>query len=131
LRSHRGILDDDLYRRGESFQQRESVEAVWLLAVHELKWLYRNPIATLLDPAPINKPRPASLFGETSLYDLYHRALPRLSSVTESIGLPPQPIKAGDMSSVYKFHVREWLVPPVVLPVFFVLLIAAAALIQW
>lgn len=35
------------------------------------------------------------------------------------------------MSSVYKFHVREWLVPPVVLPVFFVLLIAAAALIQW
>lgn len=74
------------YRRGESFQQRKSVEAVWFLAVHELKWLYRNPIATLLDPAPINKPRPASLFGETSLYDLYHRALPRLSSVTESIG---------------------------------------------
>ncbi len=35
------------------------------------------------------------------------------------------------MSNVNKFAVREWLVPPVLLPVFFVLLIAAAMLIQW
>jgi hypothetical protein len=34
------------------------------------------------------------------------------------------------MSNIYKFSVREWLVPPVMLPVFFVLLIAAAMLIQ-
>jgi hypothetical protein len=39
--------------------------------------------------------------------------------------------KAADMSNIYKFNVREWLVPPVMLPVFFVLLIAAGMLIQW
>jgi hypothetical protein len=39
--------------------------------------------------------------------------------------------KAADMSNIYKFSVREWLVPPVLLPVFLVLLIAAAMLIQW
>jgi hypothetical protein len=81
-------------------------------------------------PALTNKLQPASLFGEASLYLPYHRALPRLSSVTESIALPPRP-KAADMSNIYKFSVREWLVPPVLLPIFFVLLIAAAMLIQW
>jgi hypothetical protein len=35
------------------------------------------------------------------------------------------------MSNVFKFSVREWLVPPVLLPVFFLLLIAAAVLVQW
>jgi hypothetical protein len=35
------------------------------------------------------------------------------------------------MSNISKFSIREWLVPPVVLPVFFALLIAAAMLIQW
>lgn len=35
------------------------------------------------------------------------------------------------MSSISKFSVGEWLVPPVLLPVFFVLLIAAAMLVQW
>jgi hypothetical protein len=39
--------------------------------------------------------------------------------------------KAADMSNINKFSVREWLVPPVLLPIFFVLLIAAAMLIQW
>jgi hypothetical protein len=39
--------------------------------------------------------------------------------------------EAADMSNVNKFRVREWLVPPVLLPIFFVLLIAAATLIQW
>jgi hypothetical protein len=29
------------------------------------------------------------------------------------------------------FNLREWLVPPVLLPVFFVLLVAAAMLVQW
>jgi hypothetical protein len=38
-----------------------------------------------------NKLQPASLFGEASLYPPNHRALPRLSSVTESIALPPRP----------------------------------------
>jgi hypothetical protein len=35
------------------------------------------------------------------------------------------------MSDINKFSVREWLVPPVLLPIFFALLIAAAILIQW
>jgi hypothetical protein len=39
--------------------------------------------------------------------------------------------EAANMSNVFKFSVREWLVPPVLLPVFFLLLIAAAMLIQW
>jgi hypothetical protein len=34
------------------------------------------------------------------------------------------------MSDNSNFSVREWLVPPVLLPIFFVLLIAAAMLIQ-
>jgi hypothetical protein len=35
--------------------------------------------------------KPASLSGEASLCLAHHRALPRLSSVTESIALPPRP----------------------------------------
>jgi hypothetical protein len=39
--------------------------------------------------------------------------------------------KAVNMSNIYKFSIREWLVPAVLLPIFFVLLVAAAMLIQW
>jgi hypothetical protein len=35
------------------------------------------------------------------------------------------------MSNINKFSVREWLVPPVLLPIVFVLLVAAAIFIQW
>jgi hypothetical protein len=38
--------------------------------------------------------------------------------------------EGGQMSDTRKFNVREWLVPPVLLPIFFVLLIAAAAALQ-
>ena len=34
------------------------------------------------------------------------------------------------MSDTGKFDVREWLVPPVLMPIFFVLLIAAAVVLQ-
>jgi hypothetical protein len=34
------------------------------------------------------------------------------------------------MSDVSKFDLREWLIPPVLMPIFFVLLIVAAAIIQ-
>jgi len=34
------------------------------------------------------------------------------------------------MSNVGKFSLREWLVPPILLPIFLVLLVAAAVLIQ-
>jgi hypothetical protein len=39
--------------------------------------------------------------------------------------------KAAGMSNISKFSVREWLVPPVLLPIFFALLIVAAMLVQW
>ena len=35
------------------------------------------------------------------------------------------------MANINKFSVGEWLVPPVLLPIFFALLIAAAIFIQW
>jgi hypothetical protein len=34
------------------------------------------------------------------------------------------------MSDAHKFNLHDWLVPPVLVPVFFALLIAAAAMIQ-
>ncbi len=34
------------------------------------------------------------------------------------------------MSDTHNFNLREWLVPPVILPIFFALLIAAAVVIQ-
>jgi hypothetical protein len=34
------------------------------------------------------------------------------------------------MSDVGKFDLREWLIPPVLMPISFVLLIVAAAIIQ-
>ena len=57
-------------------------------------------------------------------------ARPRPLSVTESIVLPPR-LKAVNMSNIDKFSMREWLVPPILLPIFFALLVAAAVLIQW
>jgi hypothetical protein len=39
--------------------------------------------------------------------------------------------KGGHMSDTFKFDLRDWLAPPVLLPIFLALLIAAAVLIQW
>ena len=35
------------------------------------------------------------------------------------------------MSSINRFSIREWLVPPILLPILFVLLAAGATIIQW
>jgi hypothetical protein len=35
------------------------------------------------------------------------------------------------LSNPAKFDLREWLVPPVLLPIFFGLLIAAAVIFRW
>jgi hypothetical protein len=35
------------------------------------------------------------------------------------------------MPNIAKFDIREWLVPPVLLPIFFGLLLAAAVVVQW
>ena len=47
----------------------------------------------------------------------------------ESLALPPRP-RAANMSH-NKFSIREWLVPPILLPIFLVLLVAATMLIRW
>jgi hypothetical protein len=35
------------------------------------------------------------------------------------------------MPDTPKFDIREWLVPPVLMPILFALLIAAAVVLQW
>ena len=47
--------------------------------------------------------------------------------VTESVCAPAS-TEGGQMSKVSSFNFREWLVPPVLLPIFLVLLIVAAML---
>jgi hypothetical protein len=54
----------------------------------------------------------------------------RLLSVTESFPLPPEH-KGGHMPNFSGFNLREWLVPPVLMPIFLVLLVAAAMIAQW
>jgi hypothetical protein len=39
--------------------------------------------------------------------------------------------KAVNMTNISKFSIRDWLVPSVLLPIFLVLLVAAAMLVQW
>jgi hypothetical protein len=77
----------------------------------------RHRITTLPDPGPTNKSRRASLFGEGSPYLPYHRALSGCYQAVQYV-------------NINKFSIREWLVPPVLLPIVFVLLVAAAMLIQ-
>ena len=55
---------------------------------------------------------------------------PGLLSVTESFPLPPKH-KGGHMPNFSGFDLREWLVPPVLMPIFLVLLVAAAMVAQW
>jgi hypothetical protein len=87
----------------------------------------RHRITTLPDPGPINKSRRASLFGKWSPYLRYHRGPPAVIGDCEHRRDP----KAVNMSNLGKLSIREWLVPPVLLPIFFVLVVAAAMLIQW
>ena len=63
-----------------------------------------------------------------TIWSISSRA-PWLLSVTESFALPPKP-KGGHMPNS-RFDLREWLVPPVLMPIFLVLLVAAAMVIQW
>jgi hypothetical protein len=64
-----------------------------------------------------------------TIWSLSSRA-PGQLSVTESLALPPQP-KGGHMPKFPAFNLSEWLVPPVLMPIFLVLLVAAAMVIQW
>jgi hypothetical protein len=74
--------------------------------------------------------RLASRYLARSGYMWEITARPRQLSVTESVALPPQST-GGYLSNPAKFDLREWLVPPVLLPIFFGLLIAAAVILRW
>jgi len=76
----------------------------------------------------INRTEPRYSAKGHHIFDITARPRPLL--VTESFALPPRP-KAVNMSDVNKFGIREWLVPPISLPILLVLLVAAAMLIQW
>jgi len=51
-------------------------------------------------------------------------------SVTESLELPPQD-GAVAMSGIQKFDLREWLVPPILVPLFLGLIVVGAVIVRW
>jgi hypothetical protein len=79
--------------------------------------------------APTNKLRLASLFDGGTISSISPRA-PGCYRWRRALR-SRRDQKAVNMSNIYKFSFREWLVPPVLLPIFFVLLVAAAMVIQW
>jgi hypothetical protein len=84
-----------------------------------------NPVRSLAEQISRAEPR----YSAKSHHISDITARPRLLPVTESIVLPPRP-KAVNMSNIDKF-ICEWLVPPILLPIFLVLLAATATFIQW
>jgi hypothetical protein len=94
-----------------------------------LKWLHNARITSLVARNPKTNCDSAR-YSPDSHYVQNITARPGLLSVTESVPLPPQP-KGGHMSKLPAFSLREWLVPPVLMPIFLVLLVAAAMVIQW
>ena len=67
----------------------------------------------------------ASLLDEGAVTAFAITARPRQLSVTESACAPALTSKGGHMSDIRRFNLREWLVPPVLVPLFFALAIAA------
>jgi hypothetical protein len=63
-----------------------------------------------------------------SLCCAQHRIWPQ--SVTESLELSPQN-GAVVMSGIQKFDFREWLVPPILVPLFLGLIVAGAVIVRW
>ena len=92
------------------------------------KWLHNARITSLVARNPKTNCDSAR-YSPDSHYVQDITARPGLLSVTESVALPPKP-KGGHMPNS-RFDLREWLVPPVLTPIFLVLLVAAAMVIQW
>ena len=93
------------------------------------RWLL-NAALQALQAASQNNLCDSPRYSADSRYIQDITARPGLLSVTESVALPPQP-KGGHMSKLPAFSLREWLVPPVLMPIFLVLLVAAAMVVQW
>jgi len=92
------------------------------------KWLLCVALQGLSGHAPKPSAIVLAIRQITTIWSLSSRA-PGLLSVTESFALPPKP-KGGHVPNS-RFDLREWLVPPVLMPIFLVLLVAAAMVIQW
>lgn len=71
-----------------------------------------------------------SLLDERAVTAFAITAQPRQLSVTESVCAPALTRKGGHMSDIRRFDLREWLVPPVLVPLFFALAIAAVVVLQ-
>jgi len=93
-----------------------------------LKWLLGVALQGLSGPAPKQITILLAIRQTITIWSISSRAH-WLLSVTESFALPPKP-KGGHMPNS-RFDLREWLVPPVLMPIFLVLLVAAAMIIQW
>jgi hypothetical protein len=72
--------------------------------------------------------RLTSLFEEGAVTAFPSSRSPGLLSVTESVPAPALTKQGGHMSDIPDLKFREWLVPPVLVPLFFGLLIAAVAI---
>jgi len=94
-----------------------------------LKWLLGVALQGLSGPAPKQITILLAIRQTITIWSISSRA-PWLLSVTESFALPPKP-KGGHMPNFRGFDLREWLVPPVLMPIFLVLLVAAAMVVQW
>jgi hypothetical protein len=74
--------------------------------------------------------RLASLLGKRTVTAFDIIARPGLLSVTESVCAPASTRTAVNMPGNHGFDIRDWLVPPVLVPLFFALLIAAMVLVR-
>jgi hypothetical protein len=93
-----------------------------------LMWLLGVALQGLSGPAPKTN-NDSSRYSADDRYMVSIIARPWLLSMTESFALPPK-TKGGHMPNS-RFDLREWVVPPVLMPVFLVLLVAAAMVAQW
>jgi hypothetical protein len=127
---HRGIFDGHRYRWQDLAAQARATGRV-------LKrsgcWSVNGYAGIGLQPCSIQPRQIATslvIRRSVTISSISPRASPAVIGDWEHCA-PAATKKAADMSNIYKFSVREWFVPPVLLPIFFVLLIAAAMLIQW
>jgi hypothetical protein len=66
--------------------------------------------------------------GTATAFDIIARS--GLLSVTESVCAPASTKKGGHMPDTPSFSFREWLVPPILVPLFLGLLIAASVVFR-
>jgi hypothetical protein len=100
-----------------------------LVARNRYRWFGRRPAS----PTRPARSQPillgfSRLRDRKSIYCSHHR--PSLAAIGDREFCAPAK-KGGRMSNIQKFNLREWLVPPILLPIFLGLLIAGAVIIRW